>query len=166
MNQQQLQQFITPFEINKGTVLEGTQVEFEIMNNSPFDFLCFEQSCGCLGKADLLPKSFKGSLTASMSGTYVSNEQFLKIGDRLVQMHHTPKGIKFYDPFNSQWLENEEVPENPEKVAVANFHQSITLWLDDGADIYRISPTGQLETNPDKNRIVIPIRFVVVKKPS
>lgn len=163
MNQQELQQFFTPFNVNKGTVVEGTLVEFEVKNNSPFPLLCYEQSCGCFN-AELTELSFKGSLTASISGAYASTYQLLKAGDRYVQLHHTKNGPKFYDPVNSVYVPNEEIPDNPEEAKVVNFYQTVTLWLDDGLDIYRVSPKGQLEINPDKNRIVVPIQFLVIKK--
>lgn len=166
MTQQELQQFISPLEINRGTLIEGADVEFEIINNSPYPFQCYEQSCGCLGTADLQPTSFKGALKAKGAGVHASTMQMLKAGDRYVQLHHTQAGPKFYDPINKEWVPNEQIPEQPEKVPVLNFHQTITLWFDDGEDFYKISPTGQLETNPAKSRVVIPIKFLVVKTPS
>lgn len=167
MNQQELQQFITPYEIVRGVVLEGDKIEFEIKNTSPFPFMAFEQSCGCLGLAELGDWSFKGAFNASLAGTQSSTFMYLKVGEnRYAQMQHTPKGPWFYDPIKKEQIPNEEIPENPEKVPVANFYQTITLWLDDGEDIYRIGPNKQLETNPNKNRIIIPIRFLMIKKPS
>lgn len=166
MTHQELQQFIKPNEVKRGTVVEGTEIDFEIVNNSPFPYLCYEQSCGCLGIADLQPQVFKGSVKAAASGSYGSTYEMLVIGDRYVQLHNTHKGPKFFDPMAEVWLDNQEIPENPVKAQVFKFNQTITLWLDDGEDIYRINPNGQLETNPNKSRMVVPISFLVVKKPS
>lgn len=166
MNQQELQQFITPYDINKGVVVEGDLIEFEIKNNSPYPFLCYEYSCACLGVPEMTDKSLKTSFPASTGGTYASTQQFLKVGDKYVQLHTTQNGPRFYDPIHSEWVPNEDIPSSPDKVPVVTFHQTLTLWLDDGQEFYRINPTTkQLETNPDKNRIVIPVRFLVIKPP-
>lgn len=163
MTQQELQQFISPYDVNKGYVVEGDQVEFELKNNSPFEYQCFESSCGCFGELELLPNSLKVSLKASATGQG-STYEMLKIGNRYAQLHNTPQGPRFYDPMASVWIPNEEVPEAPEKAAVFQFYQTITLWMEDGLPIYDITPQGQLTLNASKSRIVVPVKFLIIKK--
>lgn len=163
MTQQDLQQFITPSIIDLGTLADGDVREVKIENNSPFEFECFELSCGCIGELTLQKTLATVKVTASTVGTNSGTYMLLKIGDRYAQLHHTPNGPKFYDPINKNWIDNEDVPENPEKVAVFSFSHTITLYMNDGQPIYRIKETGQLEMNPEKSRLYIPVRYLAVK---
>lgn len=166
MNQQELQQFVTPYDINHGYVLEGQVVEFEIKNNSPFPFLAYEASCQCIGDMVMGERTFKASLTVSAAGAQGSTHMLLKAGDRFVQLHHGKNGPAFFDPVAKEWIDADQVPAEPEKVPVLSFHQTVTLWMDDGEDIFTIGEDKQLKLNPNKSRLIVPVKFMIVKKPS
>ena len=166
MTQQELQQFVSPFQVNKGFLLEGQEVPFELINSGPFDFLAFEMSCNCLGSPVLEPTKFSGLLVASTVGLAGSTYEMFKVGDSYAQIHHTAKGPVLYDPIQNKRFEG-EVPDDLTslpKVPVFKFHQSITLWFDDGEDFYQVMENKQLTINPNKNRLIVPISFMVIKK--
>ncbi len=165
MNQQELQQFVTPYDINKGYVVEGQEVEFEIKNISPYSFLAFEPSCECIGNMVMEERSFKATLKVTASGSHGSTHMLLKAGDRFVQLHQGKEGIKFFDPVAKEWVDSDTVPAEPEKVPVLSFHQTITFWFDDGEEIYYVDPTTKrLGINPNKSRLIVPVKFMIVKK--
>lgn len=167
MNQQELQQFVTPFQVNLGFVVEGDVHHITLSNTGPFDFQAYEMSCNCLGEAKLDVRQFTGKVVASSVGLQGSTYEMLQIGDRFGQIHHTAKGIRIFDPVAQRMFEESEIPSDLESLKKANvfrFHQSITLWFDDGEEFQTVSPEKQLMVNPNKNRLIVPVSFMVIKK--
>ncbi len=165
MNVNELRNFVTPFEIDKGIVVEGENLSFILENTSPVDFLGYEASCGCLGKIVFAKDKIECDLVATASGSYGSSYEMLtNDGEYYQQVNMVGKGPQFQNIKTKKWLS--EVPSEFTKATVFNFYQTITVWFDDGVPSHIVTPDGVFQINPEKARLVIPVKFLGIKKPS